>query len=111
LDDENEELNKDNLERPFNLQLPKGGEKSYEAVHHSACRIVGGKCHSHCCSRGSLTIAVSPSRHPRAIEIESQGVPRGILPQYVSGLPTKRQLKKGDIFPLITDGFVKFESQ
>lgn len=36
----------------------------------SECRIVGGKCHSHCCSRCSLMIAVSPlqvsQRHPRA---------------------------------------------
>jgi len=43
-------------------------------------------------------------------EIDSQGVPLGILPELVSGPPTKIQLQKGDIFLLITDGFVEFEN-
>ena len=43
-------------------------------------------------------------------EIDSQGVPLGILPELVSGPPTKIQMQKGDIFLLITDGFVEFEN-
>jgi len=43
-------------------------------------------------------------------EIDSQGVPLGILPDLVSGPPTKIELQKGDIFLLITDGFVEFEN-
>jgi serine phosphatase RsbU (regulator of sigma subunit) len=42
-------------------------------------------------------------------EIDSQGVPLGILPDLVSGPPTAIQLQRGDIFLLITDGFVEFE--
>jgi serine phosphatase RsbU (regulator of sigma subunit) len=43
-------------------------------------------------------------------EIDSQGVPLGILPDLVSEPPTKIQMQKGDIFLLITDGFVEFEN-
>ncbi|HUL32571.1 MAG TPA: PP2C family protein-serine/threonine phosphatase [Candidatus Eisenbacteria bacterium] len=43
-------------------------------------------------------------------EIDSQGVPLGILPELVSGPPTKIPLERGDIFLLITDGFVEFEN-
>jgi len=43
-------------------------------------------------------------------EIDSQGVPLGILPELVSVPPTTIQLQKGDIFLLITDGFVEFEN-
>ena len=43
-------------------------------------------------------------------EIDSQGVPLGILLELVSDPPTKIQLQKGDIFLLITDGFVGFEN-
>ena len=43
-------------------------------------------------------------------EIDSQGVPLGILPELASGPPTKIQLQQGDIFLLITDGFVEFEN-
>ncbi len=43
-------------------------------------------------------------------EIDSQGVPLGILPELVSGLPEQIQLHRGDIFLLITDGFVEFEN-
>ena len=39
-------------------------------MRESECRIVGGNCHRHCCSRCSLMIAVSPlqisQRRPRA---------------------------------------------
>jgi serine phosphatase RsbU (regulator of sigma subunit) len=44
-------------------------------------------------------------------EIESQGVPLGILPEFVSGAPTKIRLQAGDVFILITDGFVEFENR
>lgn len=43
-------------------------------------------------------------------EIDSQGVPLGILPELVSEPPAKMQLQEGDIFLLITDGFVEFEN-
>jgi serine phosphatase RsbU (regulator of sigma subunit) len=43
-------------------------------------------------------------------EIDSQGVPLGILPELVSGPPTEIQLQRGDILLLITDGFVEFEN-
>jgi serine phosphatase RsbU (regulator of sigma subunit) len=43
-------------------------------------------------------------------EVDSQGVPLGILPDLVSGPPSKFHLQKGDIFLLITDGFVEFEN-
>jgi phosphoserine phosphatase RsbU/P len=43
-------------------------------------------------------------------EIDSQGVPLGILPELVSGPPAKIRLQTGDIFLLITDGFVEFEN-
>lgn len=43
-------------------------------------------------------------------EIESQGVPLGILPEFTSDPPSKIRLEKGDIFLLITDGFVEYEN-
>jgi serine phosphatase RsbU (regulator of sigma subunit) len=43
-------------------------------------------------------------------DIDSQGVPLGILPDLVSEPPTKIHLQNGDIFLLITDGFVEFEN-
>jgi serine phosphatase RsbU (regulator of sigma subunit) len=43
-------------------------------------------------------------------EIDSQGVPLGILPELVSEPPAKMQMQKDDIFLLITDGFVEFEN-
>ena len=43
-------------------------------------------------------------------EIDSQGVPLGILPDFVSQTSTKIRLQRGDIFLLITDGFVEFEN-
>ena len=43
-------------------------------------------------------------------EIDSQGVPLGILPELVSEPATKIDLQTGDIFLLITDGFVEFEN-
>ena len=43
-------------------------------------------------------------------EIDSQGVPLGVIPEFVSGPAWKLQLKEGDIFLLITDGFVEFEN-
>lgn len=43
-------------------------------------------------------------------EIDSQGVPLGILPDFVSQPSTKIRLEPGDIFLLITDGFVEFEN-
>ena len=43
-------------------------------------------------------------------EIDSQGVPLGILPDFVSQPSTKVRLESGDIFLLITDGFVEFEN-
>ena len=55
-------------------------------------------------SAGHGPILLYSASHDAFIEIESQGVPLGILPEYVSGPPTKIQLKKGDIFLLITDG-------
>ena len=41
-------------------------------------------------------------------QIDSQGVPLGILPEFVSEPSRKIQMSKGDIFLLITDGFVEF---
>jgi serine phosphatase RsbU (regulator of sigma subunit) len=43
-------------------------------------------------------------------EVDSQGVPLGVVPDFVSGPPTKLDLASGDIFLLITDGFVEFEN-
>ena len=61
-------------------------------------------------SAGHGPILLYSASHDAFIEIEAQGVPLGILPEYVSGPSTKIQLKKGDIFLLITDGFVEFEN-
>jgi serine phosphatase RsbU (regulator of sigma subunit) len=43
-------------------------------------------------------------------EIDSQGVPLGILPDFVSRPSTKIRLERDDILLLITDGFVEFEN-
>jgi serine phosphatase RsbU (regulator of sigma subunit) len=43
-------------------------------------------------------------------EIDSQGVPLGILPDFVSQPSTKIRLERDDILLLITDGFVEFEN-
>jgi serine phosphatase RsbU (regulator of sigma subunit) len=61
-------------------------------------------------SAGHGPILLYSASHDAFIEIESQGVPLGILPEFTSGPPTKIQMKKGDIFLLITDGFVEFEN-
>jgi serine phosphatase RsbU (regulator of sigma subunit) len=61
-------------------------------------------------SAGHGPILLYSASHDAFIEIESQGVPLGILPDFTSGPPTKIQMKKGDIFLLITDGFVEFEN-
>ncbi len=41
-------------------------------------------------------------------EIDSQGVPFGILPDFTSGPATPLRLEPGDFFLLITDGFVEW---
>ncbi|HKM67583.1 MAG TPA: PP2C family protein-serine/threonine phosphatase [Candidatus Acidoferrum sp.] len=61
-------------------------------------------------SAGHGPILLYSAAHDAFIEIDSQGVPLGILPEFVSGPPTKIQLQMGDIFLLITDGFVEFEN-
>ena len=61
-------------------------------------------------SAGHGPILLYSASHDAFIEIESQCVPLGILPEFSSGPPTKIQMKKGDIFLLITDGFVEFEN-
>jgi serine phosphatase RsbU (regulator of sigma subunit) len=61
-------------------------------------------------SAGHGPILLYSASHDAFIEIESQGVPLGILPEFSSGPPTKIQMKQGDIFLLITDGFVEFEN-
>jgi serine phosphatase RsbU (regulator of sigma subunit) len=43
-------------------------------------------------------------------ELDSQGVPLGILPDFTSQPSTKLRLERGDIFLLITDGFVESEN-
>jgi serine phosphatase RsbU (regulator of sigma subunit) len=43
-------------------------------------------------------------------EFDSQGVPLGILPDFVSQPSTKIRLERDDILLLITDGFVEFEN-
>jgi serine phosphatase RsbU (regulator of sigma subunit) len=43
-------------------------------------------------------------------QIDSQAVPLGILPDFDSRPSTKIRLETGDIFLLITDGFVEFEN-
>ncbi len=44
-------------------------------------------------------------------EVDSQGVPFGILPQFTSGAPATLTLLPGDLFLLITDGFVEWENE
>ena len=43
-------------------------------------------------------------------EVDSQGVPLGILPQFTSAPSTPLHLEPGDLFLLITDGFVEWEN-
>ena len=43
-------------------------------------------------------------------EIDSQGVPLGILPEFTSAPSTPLHLEPGDLFLLITDGFVEWEN-
>jgi serine phosphatase RsbU (regulator of sigma subunit) len=43
-------------------------------------------------------------------EVDSQGVPFGILPEFTSGPPARLSLLAGDLFLLITDGFVEWEN-
>src|SRR5215469_496929 len=72
------------------------------------------------CAPGSGTLEVLSAGHGPILMyiastdsfhlIDSQGVPLGILPELVSGPPAKIDLQKGDIFLLITDGFVEFEN-
>ncbi len=61
-------------------------------------------------SAGHGPLLLYSAAHDAFIEIESQGVPLGVLPEFVSGPSTKIQLQMGDIFLLITDGFVEFEN-
>jgi serine phosphatase RsbU (regulator of sigma subunit) len=42
--------------------------------------------------------------------IDSQGLPLGILPDFISEPPAKVRFEKRDTFLLITDGFVEFEN-
>lgn len=44
------------------------------------------------------------------IEVDSQGVPLGILPEFTSAPSTFLQLEPGDMFLLITDGFIEWEN-
>jgi serine phosphatase RsbU (regulator of sigma subunit) len=43
-------------------------------------------------------------------EIDSQGVPLGILPEFTSAPSTTLHLETGDLFLLITDGFIEWEN-
>ncbi|HEY2121671.1 MAG TPA: PP2C family protein-serine/threonine phosphatase [Candidatus Acidoferrum sp.] len=43
-------------------------------------------------------------------EVDSQGVPLGILPDFTSAPSTPLHLEPGDLFLLITDGFVEWEN-
>lgn len=61
-------------------------------------------------SAGHGPILLYTSASDSFSQVDSQGVPLGILPEFVSGPATKIQLQKGDIFLLITDGFVEFEN-
>ncbi len=61
-------------------------------------------------SAGHGPLLLYSAGHDAFIEIESQGVPLGILPEFVSSPSTRIQLQMGDIFLLITDGFVEFEN-
>ena len=44
-------------------------------------------------------------------EVDSQGVPFGILPEFTSGPAASLSLLQGDLFLLITDGFVEWENE
>ena len=61
-------------------------------------------------SAGHGPILLYTSASDSFSQVDSQGVPLGILQEFVSGPATKIQLQKGDIFLLITDGFVEFEN-
>jgi serine phosphatase RsbU (regulator of sigma subunit) len=69
-----------------------------------------GTCELEILSAGHGPIVLYKAASDSFSEIDSQGVPLGILPELVSGPPTKIHLQKGDIFLLITDGFVEFEN-
>jgi serine phosphatase RsbU (regulator of sigma subunit) len=43
-------------------------------------------------------------------EIDTQGVPLGILPEFTSAPSTPLHLEVGDLFLLITDGFIEWEN-
>lgn len=43
-------------------------------------------------------------------EVDSQGVPLGILPDFTSAPSTLLHLEAGDLFLLITDGFIEWEN-
>jgi len=77
--------------------------------------FAGVSCTPHVCelqvlSAGHGPILLYTAASDSFREIDSQGVPLGILPDLVSGPPTAFPLQKGDIFLLITDGFVEFEN-
>lgn len=44
-------------------------------------------------------------------ELDSQGVPFGILPEFSCGPPACLSLHPGDLFLLITDGFIEWENE
>ena len=69
-----------------------------------------GTCELEVLSAGHGPIVLYKAASDSFSEIDSQGVPLGILQEIVSGPPTKIHLQKGDIFLLITDGFVEFEN-
>ena len=61
-------------------------------------------------SAGHGPLLLYSARNDSFCEIDSQGVPLGILPDFVSQPSTKIRLETGDLFLLITDGFVEFEN-
>lgn len=69
-----------------------------------------GACELEVLSAGHGPIVLYNAASDSFSEIDSQGVPLGILPELVSGPPAKIRLQTGDIFLLITDGFVEFEN-
>jgi serine phosphatase RsbU (regulator of sigma subunit) len=79
-------------------------------VTFAAVSCVPGTCDLEVLSAGHGPIVLYKAASNSFSEIDSQGVPLGILPELVSGPSTKIQLQKGDIFLLITDGFVEFEN-
>lgn len=73
------------------------------------------------CSAGSGELEILSAGHGPLLhysassdsfqQIDSQGLPLGIVPEFVSGPSTKLALQPGDIFLLITDGFVEYENR